>query len=78
MSTFQIDCELEYEVAAQTVFVFNIAVPQDDRQRVIDERVELDPALPWDELREPQTLNRFIRVDVAPGPFRFGGTTPGY
>ena len=70
MSTFQVDCELEYEVAAQTVFVFNIAVPEDDRQRVLDERVELDPALPWDELREPQTLNRFIRVDVAPGPFR--------
>ena len=70
MSTFQIDCELEYEVAAQTVFVFNIAVPEDDRQRVIAERVELEPALPWDELREPQTLNRFIRVDVAPGPFR--------
>ena len=70
MSTFQIDCELEYEVAAQTVFVFNIAVPEDDRQRVMAERIELEPALPWDELREPQTLNRFIRVDVAPGPFR--------
>jgi len=32
--------------------------------------VELEPSLYWDELREPQTLNRFIRVDVAPGPFR--------
>ena len=70
MSTFQIDCELEYEVAAQTVFVFNVAVPDDYRQRVVEERVELEPSLTWDELREPQTLNRFIRVDVAPGPFR--------
>ena len=70
MSTFQVDCELEYEVAAQTVFVFNIAVPDDDRQRVIQERVELDPPLAWDELREAQTLNRFIRVDAAPGPVR--------
>jgi transglutaminase-like putative cysteine protease len=70
MSTFQIDCELEYEVAAQTVFVFNIAVPDDYRQRVVEERVELEPSLTWDELREPQTLNRFIRVDVPPGPFR--------
>jgi transglutaminase-like putative cysteine protease len=70
MSTFQVDCELEYEVSAQTVFVFNIAVPNDHRQRVVEERVELDPPLAWDELREPQTLNRFIRVDVAPGAFR--------
>jgi transglutaminase-like putative cysteine protease len=70
MSTFQIDCELEYEVAAQTVFVFNVAVPDDYRQRVVEERVELEPSLFWDELREPQTLNRFIRVDVPPGPFR--------
>lgn len=70
MSTFQVDCELEYDVAAQTVFVFNIAVPDDRRQRVVEERVELEPSLPWDELREPNTLNRFIRVDVAPGPFR--------
>ena len=70
MSTFQIDCELEYDVAAQTVFVFNIAVPDDHRQRVVEERVELEPSLHWDELREPQTLNRFIRVDAAPGPFR--------
>jgi transglutaminase-like putative cysteine protease len=70
MSTFQIDCELEYEVAAQTVFVFNVAVPDDYRQRVVEERVELEPSLFWDELREPQTLNRFIRVDVPPGAFR--------
>jgi transglutaminase-like putative cysteine protease len=70
MSTFQIDCELEYEVAAQTVFVFNVAVPDDYRQGVVEERVELEPSLFWDELREPQTLNRFIRVDVPPGPFR--------
>ncbi|MEP6997105.1 MAG: transglutaminase family protein [Betaproteobacteria bacterium] len=70
MSKFQIDCELEYEVAAQTVFVFNVAVPDDHRQRVVEEAVELEPSLSWDELREPDTLNRFIRVDVAPGAFR--------
>jgi transglutaminase-like putative cysteine protease len=69
MSTFQIDCELEYEVTAQTVFVFNVAVPDDHRQRVVEERVEVDPSLTWDELREPDTFNRFIRVDVAPGAF---------
>lgn len=70
MSRFQVDCELEYEVAAQTVFVFNIAVPDDQRQRVVEESVEVDPSLAWDELREPETLNRFIRADVPPGAFR--------
>ena len=70
MSTFQVDCELEYTVSAQTVFVFNLAAPDDQHQRVIEECVELEPALPWDELREPETLNRFIRADVGPGDFR--------
>ncbi|MGH8799139.1 MAG: transglutaminase-like domain-containing protein [Casimicrobiaceae bacterium] len=70
MNTFQIDCELDYDVAAQTVFVFNLAAPDDDRQQVVEECVELEPALRWDELREPGTLNRFIRVDVPPGDFR--------
>ncbi|MGH8714585.1 MAG: transglutaminase-like domain-containing protein [Casimicrobiaceae bacterium] len=69
MSTFQIDCELGYDVAAQTVFVLNLAAPDDDRQRVLEECVELEPALGWDELREPGTSNRFIRVDVPPGDF---------
>ena len=70
MSTFQVDCELEYEVTAQTVFVFNIAVPDDDRQRVVEERFELEPPLAWDELHEPQTRNRFVRCDVGPGALR--------
>lgn len=70
MTTFQVDCELEYAVAAQTAFVFNLAAPDDHRQRVIEECVELDPPLPWDELREPGTQNRFIRADVSPGEFR--------
>jgi transglutaminase-like putative cysteine protease len=70
MSTFQVDCELEYDVAAQTVFVFNVAIPDDNRQHVVEERVEVDPPLTWDELREPGTLNRFIRADAGPGSFR--------
>ena len=55
MSTFQIDCELEYDVAAQTVFVFNIAVPDDHRQRVVEERVELEPSLHWDGHARPSS-----------------------
>jgi hypothetical protein len=69
MSTFQIDCELEYEVAADGLRL-HLWCSDDYRQRVVEERVELDPSLFWDELREPQSLNRFIRVDVPPGPFR--------
>ena len=64
---FDIDCELEY-VAQQTVFVFNVAVPDDAHQRVIAESVTVTPEAPHDEFRDPAGINRFVRIDAPPGP----------
>jgi transglutaminase-like putative cysteine protease len=65
---YDIDCKLEYEVAHQTVFVFNLAVPDTSRQRVIAESLAMTPDVPNDEFRDPVRDNRFIRVDAPRGP----------
>jgi transglutaminase-like putative cysteine protease len=65
---FDIDCELEYDVAQQTVFVFNVAVPDDAHQRVIAESVTVTPEAPQDDFRDPAGINRFVRIDAPPGP----------
>jgi len=65
---YDIDCELEYDVGVQTVFVFNVAVPDTPRQRVVAESLAITPEAPNDDFRDPARDNRFVRVDAAPGP----------
>jgi transglutaminase-like putative cysteine protease len=66
--TFHIDCELSYDVAEQTLFVFNLRVPQYAEQRVLREALEVQPALVVDEFTDAAGFNRCIRLDAPPGP----------
>jgi transglutaminase-like putative cysteine protease len=69
MKSFNIDCELEYDVAQQTLFIFNIAVPNTSGQRLRCEAIAPHPAMPVEEFRDAAGGNRFLRVNVAPGRF---------
>ena len=69
MKKFHIDCELGYDVIQQSLFVFNLAIPSNPAQRVIAESVSTLPGAVTDEFRDETEHNRFIRVDVPPGPF---------
>lgn len=69
MKSFNIDCELEYDVSEQTLFVFNVAVPTTRDQRVRCEAIAPGPGLAIDEFRDVSGTNRFLRVNVAPGRF---------
>ena len=69
MNRFHIDCELGYDVIQRSLFVFNIAIPSTPAQRVIAETVSTVPGAVTDEFRDESGHNRFIRADVAPGPF---------
>lgn len=69
MKTYHIDCELDYDVAKQSLFVFNLGVPSTPGQRVIAETVSTTPAHSLDEFRDESGRNRFFRVDVSPGQF---------
>jgi len=68
MATFHIDCEFDYDVLAQSLFVFNFAVPTTHSQRVLAERVTISAGSGWDEFRDEGGRNRFVRVDVPRGP----------
>ena len=67
MKTFHVDCELQYEVAQQTLFLLNIAVPSSDSQNVCAESVITIPELPVEQLQAPGSLNRLLRVNAPPG-----------
>jgi transglutaminase-like putative cysteine protease len=69
MKRFHVDCELGYDVIQQSLFVFNLAIPATPAQRVVAETVATLPAAVTDEFRDESGHNRFIRVDVPPGPF---------
>lgn len=68
MKTFHIDCELEYDVTQQTMFVFNLGVPTTAQQVVRAESVSAQPDVFIDEFGDAGNINRFFRVDVPPGP----------
>jgi transglutaminase-like putative cysteine protease len=69
VKSFHIDCELEYDVAAQTLFIFNIAVPTGFGQHVRSESIATQPVLPVEEFHDTGGVNRLLRVNVAPGRF---------
>ena len=65
---FHIDCELDYDVTRQSVFVFNLAVPGASGQRVLREALDLYPLHAVDEFGDAGGLNRYFRVDSCSGP----------
>lgn len=69
MKSFNIDCELEYDVLQETLFLFNIAVPPAPGQRVRCETITLQPAVPYDEFYDLTGANRFLRANLGPGHF---------
>jgi transglutaminase-like putative cysteine protease len=69
MKSFNIDCELEYDVAEQTLFIFNIAVPTTLGQRVRCEAITPPPGVPLEEFSDASGANRLLRVNVGPGRF---------
>jgi hypothetical protein len=69
VNTFHVDCELDYEVREQSLFVFNLGAASTPDQRVIAETVAVTPDLPVDEFHDESGRNRFHRVDVPPGHF---------
>jgi transglutaminase-like putative cysteine protease len=68
MKTFNIDCELNYDVAEQTLFLLNIAVPQADSQNVCAESITTTPGVVVEQLQPAGSSNRLLRFSAPPGP----------
>ena len=68
MKTFHIDCEMQYDVTEQTLFLLNIAVPSSESQYVCAETITTTPVLSVDQLQAAGSPNRLLRINVPPGP----------
>ena len=66
--TFDIDCQLEYEVRGATDFVFQIHAHDGMDQQVLSESLVLVPDLPHCVYADPGIGHRFMRLHVDNGP----------
>jgi transglutaminase-like putative cysteine protease len=69
MKSFGLDCELNYESAGSTTYLFNIAARNEDRRQIVrSESVSLIPHLPFEEFSDGFG-NRYFRIATQGGPF---------
>ena len=64
---FDIDCTLQYELDATSHFIFQVEVVDLSTQRIVSERLSLQPAAPLRPFTHAPTGNRLTRVDVPAG-----------
>ena len=67
-----IDCTLGYELAGACDFVFLIHAAAGMGQTVVDEALTLQPDIPFRTYSDPQSGNRFLRLQAQAGPFTVG------
>ena len=68
----QIDCTLGYDLAAPCDFVFLIHAAAGMGQTVVEEALSLQPSFPFRTYSDPQSGNRFLRLQAVAGPFTVG------
>ncbi|MET0377405.1 MAG: transglutaminase family protein [Spongiibacteraceae bacterium] len=63
MKTFQIDCELDYDVQGPTDFIFHIeAVRDEEAQIILQESLDIDPGLQLRRFTDRSSGNRYFRL----------------
>ena len=66
--TFEIDCELIYQVAGPSDFLFQIHALQGMDQEVLSESMVITPPLPVRVYADPNVHHRFMRLHADAGP----------
>ncbi len=71
MIRLRLALELDYEVLPPGGdFIFNIHAAHTERQRVLQEHLQLNQAVPWRVDTDAVTHNRYLRVSALPGPLQ--------
>ncbi len=70
MKTFDIHCELGYEVGGPSTFLLNVEAASMPGQRVLHESLVTDPPLACDRYTDPIVKNRFVRFNADTGSLR--------
>ena len=66
----KIDCMLAYELDAVCDFVFMIHASAGMSQVIVEEALLIEPATPYRTYEDPQSGNRFLRLQAQAGPFK--------
>jgi transglutaminase-like putative cysteine protease len=66
---FKLGCNLSYQVAAETTFIFNVEVARVASQNILHETLTLTPDIQRNVYTEPTYGNRYFGASVPPGEF---------
>jgi transglutaminase-like putative cysteine protease len=64
---YRLGCSLSYEIGSAVTFIFNLEAARIGNHRILSESLVLTPALERDVYTEPDSRNRYFRVNVSPG-----------
>jgi transglutaminase-like putative cysteine protease len=64
---FNLSCQLNYSIAQTSTLVFNIGAIDNEYQSILQENLQIDPNLVFDEYTEPDTKNRYFRLNAPSG-----------
>jgi len=67
--TYQVGCELSYQVDSPTAFIFNVEVSKTARVTILNENLLMPNGVVSERFIQTETGNRFTRMTVQPGPF---------
>jgi transglutaminase-like putative cysteine protease len=67
---FSCGCELGYQVFSDSTFIFNIAVANTENQGILQETLQLNPPLSYEEFIDPRVNNRYLKINVPQGQFK--------
>lgn len=59
---FKLGCQLNYSVAASSTFIFNLSVVEKKHQIILQESLQIEPSIDYEEYVSPRMENRYLRV----------------
>lgn len=64
---FNLGCQLNYSLPEDSTFVLNISVARNDYQEVLEESIQIEPSLNYEEYVSPWVENRYLRLNAPQG-----------
>lgn len=64
---FNLGCQLNYNVITSSTLIFNLSVVAKSHQKIVQERLRIEPALNYEEYVSPVMENRYVRIHAPQG-----------
>ncbi|MEQ9671226.1 transglutaminase-like domain-containing protein [Coleofasciculus sp. G2-EDA-02] len=64
---FKLGCKLNYSVASSSTLILNISVVEKKHQKILQESLQIEPSMNYEEYVTPVMENRYLRINASPG-----------